>query len=253
MFQDFQSCIELMRFQCIDGSAARQKSPRREFVSDMIIGFAGKAATGKTTAARHVAPLLDRPTQILPMAQLLRDEVEAFLCAVGAQEFVPLVYGNQDDKIKVFHIDETQAALSCPKWHEFVAANRELQDVPGQSALTVRRILQWWGTEYRRAQDPDYWTKAWGRKVEGLDLEVLHILVDDVRFLNELQVIKDHGGLVVKVVRPGFDGANNHASETSLDDYHAWDGILVNDDSLEEFEEKSAALTQALIRGSISV
>lgn len=213
----------------------------------MIIGFAGKAATGKTTAARHVAPLLDRPTQILPMAQLLRDEVEAFLRAVGAPAFVPLVYGDQDDKVKVFCIDEARAKMACPLWHEFVAANSDLQSVAGQSALTVRRILQWWGTEYRRAQDPDYWTKAWGRKVEGLDLDVIHILVDDVRFMNELQVIKEHGGLVVKVTRPGFDGANNHASETSLDDYHAWDGILVNDNSLAEFEDKAAELTQALI------
>lgn len=219
----------------------------------MIIGFAGKAATGKTTAARHVAPLLDRPTQILPMAQLLRDEVEAFLRDVGAQEFVPLVYGDQDDKVRVFHLDRARAVLSCPKWGEFVAANQEIQDDAGRTALTVRRILQWWGTEYRRAQDPDYWTKAWGRKVEGLDLEALHVLVDDVRFMNELQVIKEHGGLVVKVVRPGFDGANNHASETSLDDYHAWDGILVNDDSLDLFKEKSLALTQGLIKGSIFV
>lgn len=215
----------------------------------MIIGFAGKAATGKTTAARHVAPLLDRPTQILPMAQLLRDEVEAFLRDAGAQAFVPLVYGDQDDKVRVFHLDQARAALSCPKWHEFVAANQELQNVAGQTALTVRRILQWWGTEYRRAQDSDYWTKAWGRKVETLDLDELHVLVDDVRFMNELQVIREHGGLIVKVERPGFDGANNHASETSLDDYHAWDGILLNDGSLTEFEEKAVALSMALTGG----
>ena len=58
----------------------------------MILGFAGKAATGKTTAANHMAPLLDKECRIVPMAMVLRDEVEAFLRAVGADESVPLVY-----------------------------------------------------------------------------------------------------------------------------------------------------------------
>ena len=34
----------------------------------MIIGFAGKAATGKTTAAKYLAPLLIKKTLIIPMA-----------------------------------------------------------------------------------------------------------------------------------------------------------------------------------------
>ena len=214
----------------------------------MILGFAGKAATGKTTAAKHLVPLLDKDCVIVPMAMVLRDEVEAFLRDIGAEEFVPLVYGDQDDKVRVFHVDEARATRLCAQWHEFIAANREIQDEAGKTALTVRRILQWWGTEYRRAQDPDYWTKAWGRKVEGLDLARLHVLVDDVRFMNELQVIKEHGGLVVKVERPGFDGANNHASETSLDDYHAWDGVLLNDGTLSEFKAAALSLSLALTK-----
>jgi hypothetical protein len=213
----------------------------------MILGIAGKAATGKTTAAHHLAPLLDKECRIVPMAMLLRDEVEAFLRAVGADESVPLVYGCQDDKVRVFYVDEQRAMAHCPKWLHFVSENREIQDRPGQTAVTVRRILQWWGTEYRRAEDPEYWTRAWGRKIEQLDLAHLHVLVDDVRFMNELQVIKKHGGLIVKIERPGFDGANNHASETSLDAYHGWDAVLLNDGTLEEFQAKVEQLAAQLV------
>ena len=214
----------------------------------MIIGFAGKAATGKTTAARHLAPLMDKECRIIPMAMVLRDEVEAFLRAVGADESVPLVYGDQDDKVQVFYVDEQKALQHCPKWAHFVADHREIQDRAGQTAVTVRRILQWWGTEYRRTEDADYWTKAWSRKVEQLDLEQLHVLIDDVRFMNELNAIKGHGGLIIKIERPGFDGANNHASETSLDDYAAWDGTIVNDGTLEEFRAKVGQFAAALRR-----
>jgi hypothetical protein len=161
---------------------------------------------------------------------------------------VPLVYGDQDDKVRVFYVDEQKALQYCPKWADFVADHSEIQDREGQTAVTVRRILQWWGTEYRRTEDADYWTKAWSRKVEQLDLERAHVLIDDVRFMNELIAIKEHDGLIIKIERPGFDGANNHASETSLDDYAAWDGTIVNDGTLEEFRAKVGRFAAALRR-----
>lgn len=212
----------------------------------MILGFAGKAASGKTTAAKHLAPLLDRECRIVPMAMVLRDEVEAFLRAIDAEHAVPLVYGCQDDKVKVFHVDEGKALSECPGWSFFITAHGEIQDRPGQTAVTVRRLLQWWGTEYRRAQDADYWTKAWGRKIERFNLAAVHVLVDDVRFMNELQVIRAYGGLIVKIERPGFDGANNHASETSLDAYQGWDRVLRNNGTLDEFKDKVALLSTEL-------
>lgn len=217
----------------------------------MIIGFAGKAATGKTTAAKHLAPLLDKECVIIPMAMVLRDEVEAFLRAIGADDSVPLVYGCQDDKVRVFYVDEQKAMAQCKRWAHFVSDHQEIQDQNGQTAVTVRRILQWWGTEYRRAEDPDYWTKAWGRKVSQYDVNNMYVLVDDVRFINELNAIKEHGGLIVKIERPGFDGANNHSSETSLDDYAAWDGKIINDGTLKEFKTKVETLGGSLMQGGL--
>jgi len=210
----------------------------------MIIGFAGKAASGKTTAARHLAPLLDRETLIVPMAMVLRDEVEAFLRAVGADEYVSLVYGCQDDKLRVFYIDETKALQQCPQWRSFVVEHGDIQDRPGQTALSVRRILQWWGTEYRRAQDPDYWTKAWERKVASYDLARVHVLVDDVRFMNELQTLRKMDALIVKIERPGIAAAGNHASETSLDDYQDWHLVIRNAGTLAEFKQQAADLVK---------
>jgi len=212
----------------------------------MIVGFAGKAASGKTTAAHHLAPLLDRDALIIPMAKVLRDEVEVFLRGIGATEYVPLVYGCQDDKLRVFYIDEDKAMQQCPQWRSFVAEHAEIQDRSGLTAVTVRRILQWWGTEYRRAQDPDYWTKAWEQKIRAYDLDKVHILVDDVRFMNELEMLKGLGAVVVKIDRPGFAAAGNHASETSLDDYQDWSQVVLNDGTLAAFLLKVEALVDSL-------
>ncbi|PLX99323.1 MAG: hypothetical protein C0623_09615 [Desulfuromonas sp.] len=212
----------------------------------MIIGFAGKAASGKTTAAKHLAPLLTGPFQIIPMAQLLREEVENFLELIGATEYTPLVYGCQDDKVKTFYVDTSRALANCPKWNHFISEHQEIQDRDDRTAITVRRILQWWGTEYRREQDPDYWTSAWANKVKSYDLEKTNILVDDIRFNNELKTLKGLGGLIVKIERPGFAGAGNHASETSLDDYSEWDHIVQNDGTLEQFLDKISDLRTKL-------
>ncbi|MCK4623058.1 MAG: hypothetical protein KAT62_12680 [Desulfuromonadales bacterium] len=212
----------------------------------MIIGFAGKAASGKTTAARHLAPLFDKEALIVPMAMVLRDEIEDFLRQIGAVDYVPLVYGDQDDKVHIFYIDELKATEQCPQWNEFVAEHADIQDRPGQTAISVRRILQWWGTEYRRAQDPDYWTKAWAKKLTGYDLNRVHILIDDVRFMNEVHTIKGQGGITIKIERPGFAVTGNHASETSLDGCSDWPQVIVNDGALEEFKLKVAGLAVKL-------
>jgi len=212
----------------------------------MIVGFAGKAASGKTTAAHHLAGLLNRETFVVPMAKVLRDEVEDFLRAIGAEEFVPLVYGCQDDKLRVFYVDEEWAARQCPQWHSFVSEHADIQDCPGQTAVTVRRILQWWGTEYRRAQDPDYWTKAWAKKIKGYDLDQVNILVDDVRFMNELKMLLDFEAQIVKIDRPGFAAGGNHASETSLDGYRDWHQQILNDGTLEAFKAKIEELASRL-------
>jgi hypothetical protein len=201
----------------------------------MIIGFAGKAASGKTTAAKHLQAILGDKIQVLPMASVLRREVEAFLRQVGATDKVALLYGDQQDKLIHFEIDEQSARLQCPAWDSFVAENRDIQQHPGMTTLSVRRILQWWGTEYRRAQDPDYWTKAWEAALAELKDRSVHILVDDVRFHNEVEAVQRNGGGLIRVVRPGFNGANDHSSENSLDDFSGWNMILLNDGSLEQF------------------
>ena len=68
----------------------------------MIIGFAGKAASGKTTAAKYLQNCLAGETLIIPMATVLREEVEEFLRRIGADEHVSLVYGSQEDKAGSF-------------------------------------------------------------------------------------------------------------------------------------------------------
>jgi len=91
---------------------------------------------------------------------------------------------------------------------------------------TVRRLLQWWGTDLRRAEDPDYWVRlAIDRARSSQDIGLLPVFTD-VRFPNEADAIIRAGGLIVRVwapesVRRERNGGKlpSHESETAMDEY----------------------------------
>lgn len=63
----------------------------------------------------------------------------------------------------------------------------------------------------------------------------------DCRFPNEAAAVKQYGGKMIRINRPGFKPINNHPSETSLDNYD-FDAIIDNDGDIETFEKKLLAV-----------
>ena len=70
-------------------------------------------------------------------------------------------------------------------------------------------------------------------KLKGHD----RVVIDDVRFLNEVEMIRRLGGRVIRIDRPG-PNENTHASENELNDFDGWDGVIVNDGTLEDLAER---------------
>lgn len=98
----------------------------------------------------------------------------------------------------------------------------------------VRRLYQRLGTEVgRNCFGQDFWVEELLRHWEPFDRWV----VTDVRFPNEAKAIIDHGGTLIRVIRPGFDGVNGHVSETAMRDFPVTDTI-VNDGSLMQLADR---------------
>ncbi len=72
----------------------------------------------------------------------------------------------------------------------------EMNEEPLRSQ--IRPVLQVWGTEFRRSQNPDYWVAKLRDKITDI-LEVAPYVVTDVRFLNEISMLRNFGFLVVNV------------------------------------------------------
>lgn len=97
------------------------------------------------------------------------------------------------------------------------------EPTPLLSGRTPRQAMQWLGTEWgRNLIGPEFWIGAWQAAVErtggfhiaGESWDRL-IVADDVRFANEARAIRDRGGIVVRIERPGAGSSSggDHASE----------------------------------------
>src|SRR6266705_2754477 len=125
-----------------------------------IIGLAGQMGSGKDTAAAYLVDIY-KYTRVA-FADGVREEVTEDLrrCSDG----IPL--------------EEVYAKPTTPR---------------------MRAILQRWGTEYRRAQDTDYWVKYASQKMKALQDQAkgaAAFAVSDVRFPNEAAMIREQGGVV---------------------------------------------------------
>lgn len=158
-----------------------------------IIGLAGQMESGKDTAAGY---LKRHGYDRIAFADALREEV---LAAVQKREIPEAANW------------EIRLALDSVK--PSMVYSKPTDD-------NMRKILQWWGTEYRRAQDQDYWIK---RLIERMDI-TKDWVISDVRFPNEAEFVRNCGGEVWLIERaykhasgfrvgPSEPGFRGHASE----------------------------------------
>ena len=158
----------------------------------MIIGIMGFIGSGKDTVADYLANIHQFRRE--SFASTLKDSVAA-----------------------VFGWDRTLLegrTRQSREWREQVDpwwANR--LNLPH---LTPRWVLQQWGTEVvRKSFHDDTWIASLENKIRKITDDVV---ISDCRFVNEIQAIRNQGGIVVRVTRgevpPWYDWAveyNNSA------------------------------------------
>lgn len=103
----------------------------------------------------------------------------------------------------------------------------------------VRKLLQEEATERgRMVYGEDIWTETaneWLR-VFSEDWGITKFVIPDIRFVNEINAVHKLGGKVIRVEAPKRVAKNgltpearNHISETGLDNFTGFDGVIFND------------------------
>lgn len=190
----------------------------------LILGFGHKARHGKDSAAAAIRDFYNSRNQLFA-----KHGHKAAKLNVGIFRFATSLYTEVNDAIEHDHGDvrEVIKRYNTPPW-VVPDSDPEFTDLAPYGKHPT--LLQWWGTEYRRAQDPDYWVK---KMFATVPKETDLVLITDVRFPNEAQGITQRGGYTIKVERLASSGRpfvapdrpGDHPSETALDDYN-WDFYL---------------------------
>jgi dCMP deaminase len=116
----------------------------------------------------------------------------------------------------------------------------------GQKDEKGRQLLQWVGTDWVRAQNPNYWVDFVKSFIEVSKGRFKYFIIPDARFPNE--IIGTH----IHIVRPDFvsdltEEQLKHPSETALDG-HPFDYQIINNGSKEDLQEKARNVASFLER-----
>lgn len=116
-----------------------------------------------------------------------------------------------------------------------------------------RKLLQWIGSDWARNTIRDtIWVDIWKSKTFDALSKKSIVVVDDCRFDNEAQAIKDMGGVIIKIIAdnsisriPTAQGIPGHESELGVDKKFI-DYVIENNDTLESYKHKLSVLYSKL-------
>lgn len=120
---------------------------------------------------------------------------------------------------------------------------------PNWFGVTPRSVLQYVGTELLRNQmdriipelKQNIFVHAMKNKLESREG---NIVISDVRFQNEVDMIRSLGGYIVLIDRPGL-AKQTHASEniSAIKGHHV---LLMNNEDLDSYQRRCSALVDVL-------
>lgn len=205
-----------------------------------LVGLTGANGAGKDTVASMLSGALlayHRKAAVVAFSDPLYEEIaQAFGVSVEQLkqrstkelpvQWLSLERCNEKDflnRLQELH----RAEINRQGWGE-------CQPVDLAAPRSPRQILQWWATEYRRAQNPLYWVQRFEtHSHELLSAGVQHIIVSDVRFADEVHCIRSQGAEIWRVVRANLTpSSTGHVSEVTGDEFSP-DATIHNEGSID--------------------
>lgn len=114
--------------------------------------------------------------------------------------------------------------------------------------------MQWWGTEYRRHSTPGYWVNKTRERIANIAAvgRANLIVITDVRFADEAAMVRELGGKLIQITRPGTGGgAGTHESETAGTEF-APDAVVHNSGTLQDLQSTAIAQLHDLFPGRVA-
>lgn len=205
----------------------------------LYIGISGKKQVGKDTSAEIITSILTRQgitVQTTAFAAALKDMCISIL-GLSPRD----VYGTDDEKNQPSHIlwdtlpeqIRYKYAIATEPIREGGTSNMIDMPVMRTGPMTNREVLQIVGTDIFRAMlCGSVWFDVPFKRKWPSDV----VIITDVRFENEKEIIEQHGGKVLRLSRETGLDADGHASEIALDNVQ-FDFTYQNDKTIPDLAE----------------
>lgn len=190
-----------------------------------IIAFAGRKQSGKTSCSQYIANIwrtgMLGNVRVYNFADPLKKDICMNILGLSHEQ----CYGTDLQKNEL---------VNC-YWQ-----NKQ---------LTAREVMQFVGTDIFRTMQNNVWADATIKRIlsEKPDMG----LIADCRFPNEVESIKNAGGIVIKLTRNPFN--SEHASETALDpeNYDSTNFDLIVNNHLMSIDEQNSFIHNFLVNKGI--
>ena len=209
-----------------------------------VIGFGFMNRSGKDTAAAEIIKQrhkYSKAERTLPIGASVYD-IRRYGFGDALKAEVNAAIEKAGNAVELFHQMDEQ----LPEW--VVMEDPDMTD-PLCPYGKFRTLLQFWGSEYRRGQNPRYWIERLEERIYRENPEVA--LISDVRYSNELSWIKSTmNGYAVHVHRPEGPTGTGHQSEKELAALpeQAWSATLYNhEEHFDWFKENAVRLFDELM------
>ena len=231
-----------------------------------IIAISGTKATGKTTTGNMLRFMLSTPKFLhhywiyerFPklklkgnwlkvsfagslkqmLAVLLRVPVEMF----EDRNFKENVFVDFNDL--TFHKRENLKKYQILSDSKFSRKVKEMSIDVRANMLSIRQLLQYWGTNVMRVYFGDQlWSLTTLKLAETHDL-----IISDLRFKVEAEMVKERKGIVIYIDRPGCEVGNHQSEKEAFELYQEGkcDYVIHNNGTLKDLFEKCEKIVQQI-------
>ena len=181
--------------------------------NNILIGISGKKTSGKSTVAEIIKEIYQNNTIILNFGDAVKESLKPIF-GFSDEE----LYGSDKEKVNEY-------------W-----------------GITPREIMQYYATDLMRYElskkfkdiGTDIWVRCIERKLYEINKKESNkiIIIADLRFKNEYELVKKYNGYTLKVFRQ-IDNLNSnfidHISENELNNEH-FDYLISNNGSIEDLK-----------------
>ena len=177
--------------------------------------------------------------------------------SVGGENLKALGIESLYDLNEVTYLGFTKVLLNV-----FKIKKKIKETVDKRWGLSPRQIFQTFGTDLIRNEYPKL---VPGSKVEKIGssfwvyrFQIWYenwikenpkkvLIITDIRFPDEFEVLKNMGGTIIKITRPSYSINDNHISEKNISKIDG-DHHLINEGTLEEYQNKIEQLYLKIIK-----